>query len=52
MLNQNRYTRISESASVLLVEDLEEDLNNPNSYKVVLHDQNLLIARPSEIEIQ
>ena len=52
MLNQNSYARVDRDTSVLLVEDFGENFSGSNSYKVVLCDQKLLIARPSEIEIQ
>ena len=47
MLNQNKYLRVNDHSSVLLVQNY-----NKENYIVALHDDELLIVRENEIQIQ
>jgi len=51
MLNRNRYLRLEESASVLLVNNMRYG-GEDDDYIVALHDSELLIVRENEIQIQ
>ena len=47
MLNQNKYMRLSDATSVLLVEE-----SSKRNYVVALHNSELLIVSENEIQIQ
>lgn len=47
MLNQNRYLRVSNPASVLLVQGYSK-----KDYIVALHNDDLLIVSENEIQVQ
>ena len=53
MLNRNKYTKIPIEASVLLVEDLQTTGRlTADGYRIVLHDDTLLIARDNDFAVE
>ena len=49
MLNRNHYLKITDSVSVLLI---EEEVSVRKDYRIALHENSLLLVGENEIQIQ